>query len=171
RAAIHDLDDRYNFADVEQSVYDLAILFESTFTGDLEKAFDLSEESRCRTLLAQLQGSRAQISSAAKTNLPAISPLQLKEIRSRMPDGIEVVEYSLLDTKLLTWVVSKERFDSVVTDIDEKHLGQEIREFVDLLGRPVREDELDRLNDLSKELYGLLFMPVERMLDGKQLII
>src|SRR5262249_28821273 len=71
RSAIVDLDNRYNFADVEQSVYDLAIQFETTALGNHERAFNLSESSRARTLFEQVVRNRAKRSLLAGEDSPS----------------------------------------------------------------------------------------------------
>lgn len=164
RSRIIEESNRNNFFDLEQNVYDVAIDFEFTAMNDAERAFDYSERNRARSLLeAMSHGQRVtRGQEGPDLNLAATtSPLGARELRERLPDKVQLVQYAVLDSKLLIWVVSKRDLRAVAQEISARQLDEKIRTFVDAIAKkePVETESA------AKDLYGVLIAPIEALLD------
>jgi CHAT domain-containing protein len=171
RAKIKEEKNRNSFFDLEQSVYDVAIDFEYSKDQDYEKAFDYSEVSRARSLLDMISrvadvkgdaGPNVVISSVAQ-------PLTLREIRERMPAEVQILQYAVLDDKLLVWVISKTRFQIAEKKVDSKSLTEKVLHYSKSVSTsPGSETEEPRREGM--ELYQILISPVESLLEKEKQI-
>jgi CHAT domain-containing protein len=156
---------RNSFFDMQQSVYDVAINFEYSRTHDSQKAFEYSEVSRGRSLLDLINAS-AKALSKDDPDLVISSvrqPLDLKGIRERMPEQAQILQYAVLDDKLLAWVISKAGFETVEQKIDARSLTDKVVSYCQLLStRPDTDSE--ELHRQGMELYDILIKPVASLL-------
>jgi CHAT domain-containing protein/lipoprotein NlpI len=160
------------YFDNEQSVYDLAIDFESSRADDPRRAFEYSELSRARTLLDLLRGGGQVIEKEYGPDLRARSgavPLSLPEIQERMPDEAQILQYAVLDDKLLIWFVAKNEFAVETVNIDSKSLNVEVASYLKNVGSPDDADDSEASNN-SRTLYDLLIRPVEGHLRRDRLL-
>ncbi|MCA1633611.1 MAG: CHAT domain-containing protein [Acidobacteria bacterium] len=171
RAKILETRNRYSFFDAEQGVYDVAIDYEFSAKGDKAKAFDHSEHCRARSLL-----DLAEAGERRHEGLPAAGPLPsasagldgLAEIQRQMPDGAQLVQYAVLNDKLLIWFVSGARFEGFQQPISARALEEKVTNYLRLL-HARSEGEEERLRRAAGELYDLLIGPVAPLLDGSKL--
>ena len=170
REKILEEQERTGFFDTEESVYDIAVQFEAD-NGRPEQAYDYAETSSSRSLLdwlqkgANLSGEPEKIKILLRENA---SPLSLSDIRAKMPDGVQLVQYSVLENKLLIWLVSKEKFVVVPVELRSAELREKIEEYTRLLKQkndPAAQADVRRM---SKELYSILISPVLDELDPAQ---
>ncbi len=166
RSQILEGDNRNHFFDTEQSVYDLAIDFEYSRMNNVERAFEYSEASRARSLL-DLVNSQAQISDkTGESDLVFRSlaqPLTLREVQGRIPNRAQIVQYAVLDDKLLIWLVSKTTFSIFESKTGEEQLALKIRKYLQAVsGKSYTHAEATQD---AKELFEILIRPVERSLD------
>lgn len=165
---------RNKFFDTGQNAYDIAVDFQYSRKKDPAKAFNYAEASRARSLLdlkstgAQLTGDRQnpelQISNSA-------SSLKLNQIQEQLPQQSQLVQYSVLDDKVIIWVVTKDNLKSGHTVITRGELDEKIRKFSQMLAHPDSKQN-EELNNLAKELHTILIKPVESYLDsGRQIAI
>lgn len=154
------------FFDTEQSIYDIAADFEYG-RSRYEEAYNYTEISNSRSLLDWLQKG-AKISGDDQ-NLEILleenaNPLTLTEIRERMPEQVQILQFSVLENKILIWLVSKEKFVVVPVSIQSIELRKKVENYVDLLKR---HDEVAQENaqQLARELYDLLISPISNYLD------
>lgn len=165
---------RNKFFDTGQNAYDIAVDFQYSRKKDLARAFDYAEAYRARSLLdlkstgAQLTGDRQnpelQISNSA-------SSLKLNQIQEQLPQQSQLVQYSVLDDKVIAWVVTKDGLKSGHTMIRRGELDEKIRKFSRMLALR-NSNQNDELNNLAKELHTILIKPVESYLDrGRQIAI
>jgi CHAT domain-containing protein/Flp pilus assembly protein TadD len=153
---------RNSFFDTSQEAYDAAIRFAYSSLGDPGLAFEYSEISRARSLLDLI----------AK---PTARPLTLAEAQSRLPKDAQIVQYTVLDDTLITWVISPGQTPGKIT-----HVGQPIAASVltDKVGRYIRlvNSKPGPLEPApmreAEELYDILIKPVRRLLKyDKQICI
>jgi len=165
---------RNKFFDTGQNAYDIAVDFQYSRKQDWAKAFYYAEASRARSLLdlkstgAQLTGDvrnpELQISNSA-------SSLKLSQIQEQMPQQSQLVQYSLLDDKVIAWVVTKDNLKSGHTMISRGELDEKIQKFSRMLAHP-DSNQNEELNNLAKDLHTILIKPVESYLDtGRQIAI
>ena len=149
RGKILEQANKSSFSDAEQDVFDVATDFNYSILKDSESAFDYSERSRARSLLDSTEnGARVA---------------RLAEIRDRMRDGAQVVEYAALENRLLIWVVSKSDFRTVEVGVTLQELSDSVRDYVQAVKNPRGDDDL--ATQRAKKLYALLVQPVEPFLD------
>lgn len=167
RAKILEEDNRRHFFDTEQSVYDLAIDFEYSRMHDSAKAFAYTEASRSRSLL-DLVNSNARVSK--DLNHPDIvfgslsEPLELSEVQARMPSQAQIVQYSVLNDKLLIWFVSRNNFQTVESKTAQTDLNQKVLAYQQALFSASQSQTQNPVED-AKQLFEILIKPVERFLD------
>jgi len=170
RSTIVEGDNRNSFFDIQQSVYDLAIDFEYSRLNDPRKAFQYSEDSRARSLLDSVSG-HTDISEKQTPDISFESvtqPLTLTEIQERLPDKAQVVQYGVLNEKVLIWVVSKDHFATVEKRIPQRELQKKVVDYL----RVVRASNgtTEELKSRAKELFDVLIKPAESLLDGNKTV-
>ncbi len=155
REKITEEKEKTSFFDNGITIYDIAL--ERQFEkGDLSASFNLSELSSSRSLIERL----GENLGAGPPN----RPLPIEQIRTRMPAGIQLVKYSVLEKKILIWIVSKEIFTVTSVDVDSTVLLQKVDQYVSLLKDGPLSDP-DVLKKSSRELYNLLIAPIRKQLN------
>jgi CHAT domain-containing protein len=170
RQKIRETSNRHSFFDNEQSVYDLAIDFAYTDRNDPERAFDYSERCHARSLLdlKHVGEQRRDVRAAGETPAaPSFEPVGLQEIRARMPEQAQLVQYAVLNDKLLIWFVSKTRVESFRQDISAGELGEKVVNYLRLVSSPSKSNEREERRQ-AEELYQVLVAPVESLLDRQK---
>jgi CHAT domain-containing protein len=165
---------RVSFFDVEQSVFDLAIQFEFVTMKDPVRAFSYSELSRGRSLgdALHLKAEVLMKSYGPDLRLPTVTnSLSLSELQEKMPEGAQILQYAVLDDRLIMWIVTKAGIHHVEVGVSSQLLTQKVRDYLALVStRPSGEpsDYLARAEDL----YRILVVPAEPFLDkGKFLCV
>jgi CHAT domain-containing protein/Flp pilus assembly protein TadD len=150
------------FFDTGQNTYDLAIDFQISRRTDEWKAFDYAESARARSLLALTTSGGSPGGDATKPDLKVYansSSLKLKEIQERLSPQVQLLEYAVLDDKVIIWLLTKDRRDYAQAEISRLELNENIRSYVKAL-RSRDASPTDKIN-LGKELYGKLIAPIE----------
>ena len=154
RTAIREDDSRQAFFDNEQVVFDAAI--ENAIKRlDSPGAFAYAEVSRARSLLDFVESGRS-IAEVEKDFASVASPLSLEEIRARLPEQVQFVQYAVLPDKLAIWVVSKTRFDLVEKQITAAELENKIEAYQAAIMD--KESPAD-IKQAGQDLYQLLIPP------------
>jgi CHAT domain-containing protein/regulator of sirC expression with transglutaminase-like and TPR domain len=173
RDKIFEEDNRDAFFDAEQSIYDIAIGFEYSRMNSPEEAFEYSESSRARSLLDLMHSDARVLTKGVEPDLifnGVTHSLSLAEIRQRMPDQTQVMQFALLEDRLLIWVVSKNSVSSVAVPVTRKELQEKVRDYLQLLSSPAGS-EADA-SSRARELHDILIKPAEHFLEeGKQVYI
>jgi CHAT domain-containing protein len=166
---------RNTFFDVEQTVVDAAIDFEYSRMNNADQAFNYSNSSRARSLLDLLNADKDEM---AKVREPDIKFQSVSEapslaiIKDQLPDETQVVQYVVLENKLLIWVISRNDAQVKMHPISRKELNEKLLRYLNIISHPPKADELQEESLLAKELYAILIQPVETLLDKrKQLCI
>ena len=163
---------RNSFFDKQQDVYDLAIRYEFERMRDPVLAFEYSEESRARSLLELLQqGAEVldkdrtpDLSLSADTN-----PLTLAEIQNGLPAEAQVLQYAVLEDRLLIWVVTKAGVHVAETGVREQELTEKVRAYLAAASAPPTTEDAG-LAARAADLYLLLIAPAEPFLDRTKLL-
>jgi tetratricopeptide (TPR) repeat protein len=161
RQKILEVRSRDAFFDAGQGVYDAAADFAYARRRDARAAFDFAERSHARTLLDLLRtGAEAVDGPAGRDVKLALTtePLRLEEIQARMPERAQILQYHVLEDKLLVWLVSRGRVESRSVPVKRTELEGKVKAYVKL----VRDGADDAATGAAaKELYGLLVAPIE----------
>ncbi|HVE55344.1 MAG TPA: CHAT domain-containing tetratricopeptide repeat protein, partial [Pyrinomonadaceae bacterium] len=157
-------DDRNTFFDNEQSVYDLAIEHEMR-GNNFERAYNYTEASSSRSLLDWLvKGTEDDFKNPA-------APLDINQIREAMPPEVQILQFRVLDKKVLIWLISKEKAVSFSSEIDANELKTKTEKYLKLIETNDPQNE-DAVTTLSREFYNLLIAPARLFLDeSKQICI
>lgn len=158
RATIREDNSRQAFFANEQNVFDAAIT-NAIKEHDSEAAFSFVEKSRARSLLDFVESGKA-IAEVEKEFGSVSRPLSLSEIRARLPNEVQLVQYAVLPDKLAIWVVSKTRFDLIEKPIAAAELQTKIDAYQSSI---VGKESADMVKQAGRELYELL---IPQALDG-----
>ncbi|HEX8846798.1 MAG TPA: CHAT domain-containing protein [Pyrinomonadaceae bacterium] len=163
---------RNTFFDVEQSIYDSAIDFAQSRKRNEQLAFEYSELSRARSLLDAIRRSAqaAEREDSTEVHLPSTStPLTLSDIQQRMPEQAQIVQYAVLEDKLLIWVVTQANILTREVPLGSVELSEQVRGYLRIVNRPsaATDAEVERS---AKELYRVLIKPIEPLLDKTKLL-
>jgi CHAT domain-containing protein len=170
RQKIVEESNRNKFFDAGQKIYDIAVDF--TWKSDAVQAFNYAEQSRARALFEMM---RAGFSVANNGDSPEIElraetkPLSRTEIQARLPEQAQLLEYAVLDNRLVMWVVKNSSIESEVTLISADDLERLTRSYVQSLTQPSQTDRAEVLQT-GKELYANLIEPVEKYLDRSRVL-
>lgn len=168
RKRITEESQRLSFFDAEQEVYDVAINYESSVEKDFVKALGYSEQSRARSLLDAVERGQ-KTNNARGLRSPIVTlPLTVEEIQKRMPAAAQIVQYAVLDNKVVIWIVTPVNVECEETPIDARELTAKVNAFLDVVDHPA--DEAYNA-DRGKELYRLLVQPIEHHLDQSKFLL
>jgi len=158
--------ERNSFFNNEQSVYDIAVAHELRHERR-ERAYNYLEASNSRSLLDWLQ--KGATVKEDRKNIEIIfnenaKPLDFNEIRARMPERVQILQYAVLEDKVAIWLISKNNTEFVSTEIEAGKLSQKVQTYVQLLAanNDAKQAEADIL---GRELYNLLISPIASRLD------
>jgi CHAT domain-containing protein len=135
---------------------------------------DASESPRLRQEIEAAQKAYADfLTEVRKENkeqasLINVEPLTLKQIQTLLDPGVTMLEYFVVRTAVLLWVVEKESIRFVNIPIARTDLVSKVtalRENVFQLG------EKEKLKASSQELYKLLIEPALQHVRGKELLV
>lgn len=161
---------RNTFFDAEQSIYDLAIDFAQTRKQNPQLAFEYSELSRARSLLDAMRRSTqvAEGGDSPELHLSSNStPLTLTDIQRRMPEQAQIIQYAVLDDRLLIWVVTRTNISTREVTLNSDALNEKVRGYLRAMLSTHMEAEAARD---AKELYDILIKPIEPLLDKTKVL-
>jgi CHAT domain-containing protein/Tfp pilus assembly protein PilF len=172
REKIHEERNRNAFFDAGQDIYDLAIDFALSKLNDKEKAFNYAEDSRARALLDLIHTAPQLIDKGHGPDIqmmPGVNPQALGSIRDSIPSGVTVVEYAMLEDKLVIWVAARGKLDVEVKPVTASDLNREVVSYATNLAH---NGDAAAANDSAVNLYRTLIEPVEKYLGaGDELCI
>ena len=167
RENIQEEQNRNTFFSVEQDVYDAAINFEYSKRNNNRAVFEYSEKSRARSLLDLINNARARAAGGQQLKPNPILPLNVEEARQRLPEHTQLIEYSVLDDKVLICLVSKSEFRVEEARIGLNDLTDRVLNFRRSILRLTSEPSSE-----SQSLYDLLIKPINLSpTKGKQICI
>ncbi len=150
---------RLTFDEQRRDVYEAAIEFEF---GRSEMEAARSYTGRYRTkLLTETVAQYASVDEGVAERVAGN-----REGPGDIGDG-RVVEYTVLNDRILTWVRSRDAIVSRSYEISREDLQQKVGRFLSLMSNFEQSDELDAV---SRDLYGLLIGPVADLVEGAESI-
>ncbi|MBK9315600.1 MAG: CHAT domain-containing protein [Acidobacteria bacterium] len=158
---------RNTYFDTEQSVYDIAIDFAFSRLKDGRLAYDYSEDSRARSLQDAISKAPKVILSRLGPDLyltGSYNPVKLSDIRKKIPNQAQILQYAVLKDRLIIWVVSRDNFRMMKVDVSSDDLKRKTFEYLKLISQPADSD-LNEIQEKAKELYNWLIAPAEPFLD------
>ena len=173
RKKIIEESNRDKFFDNGQDTYDLAINFAYS-RQEYERAFEYAEASRARSLFEMMNNRSVPVkgSEGAELNLKAeTKPLRLSEIQKQMPDGTQLLEYAVLNDKVLMWVVTRSSLKGGQTLVTSSDLDRTVHRYLELLSQAiVAPHTLEEIHREGKRLHNMLIGPIEQSLN-KNLVL
>ncbi|HRH40777.1 MAG TPA: CHAT domain-containing protein, partial [Pyrinomonadaceae bacterium] len=163
RQKIYEESNRNSFFDTEQGIYDVAIDFACSQLNDEVQALSYAEINRARSLLDLLQTDKLSIDDKAvpEISLKSMnSPQEISKLQSQIPENSQILEYSVLDNKIISWVITKESIKSEKSEISADELHQKVKNYLDALN-----SNNVNLKNQAVELYQILIAPNEKYLD------
>lgn len=164
---------RDSFFDAEHEIYDVAIGFAEGVENDKVKAFEYSEQSRARSLLDAVErGATLQRKHGeSDLHLPFVSrSLSFIELQKKIPPNVQIVQYAVLDDKLVIWAITQTTIDSAVRPLAAPALTKKVSAFLkSVTQQPIPGNSFDR--ELSTDLYNTLISPIERQLDKSKVLV
>lgn len=104
RRQVQDRDFRISYFDQAEAAFDTMVLFQAERRGRSSAALDYVERARARALLDSV------VSVTATLAVPE-RPLTADAIQERLPEGVALIEYAVLNDRLLVWTVQRSRID------------------------------------------------------------
>lgn len=166
RRKIREEQNRNTFFDGEQDVYDLAVDFEYS-RDNLEAAFNYAESSRARSLLDEVTRSRGP---AGLFKPAASQPLTRAELRERLPADLQLVQYAVLQDRVLIWVLRNGLSETFQSPVSASTLGAIVGEYLSILPKG-DADSIERERRLAAQLYDWLFARLEGYLDPEKEVV
>lgn len=172
RSKLTSEDQRNTFFDVEQSIYDLSMDFARSNKQDERQAYEHSEVSRARSLADAMREGTQMLESDDGPELrlpPTVSPLKSFDIQQRIPEQTQIVQYAVLDKKLIIWVVTRSRLSSQEVTVDAQTLNQQVNDYLLRVQEPSASKTAETAR-AAKGLYEILIKPIESWLDKTKLL-
>lgn len=166
RSKILEESNRNTFFDSEQSIYDMAIGFEYFKKGDEGKAFQYCERSRGRSLADLMKTGIRLVNSPDGADVKfneTSAPMGREDIQRGLPDESEILQYAVLKSQTIIWLVKKTRIHHVTVSISAEDLNPRVKNFLRLIAG-ASDSESDELSSESNDLYDILIKPVEDLL-------
>lgn len=176
RAKILEENNKNIFFDTEQNVYDAIIDFEylkkDSLPESAQTAFELSERSRARYLLDLINLDVQITNTSYSSDKNFESKIKgLSEIQTNLSDNTQILQYALLEKKILIWVISNKEFHCTSYDISDAVFNERVINYLDLIKNP-STNALEKFLHESEFLYNILISPVEQWLNkSKQICI
>ncbi len=169
RAEIGEPAHRLSFFDQLQTqgiyyVYIARLLRAALDTGDCEhaeRAFDVCERRRARSLLDALAGS-------AVPDRPVLAPISLRDTRMELlGKETALVKYSVHADAVHVWTLTDEAWTAEALPVSGLDLREQVREIRQL----IEHGDLVAFARAAHSLYRLLLAPSERLLEGRENLI
>lgn len=162
RERIYEEDQRSGFLSTRVDVYDIATDLEFR-RNNVEAAYKYAEMASSRALLDRMKrGASSEPDGPTKSEIIMSSsarPASLSEVRERMPAEVQILQFSILENKLLIWVISKDAFSLVDVNISANDLLHKVGKFREHVIAGA-DDEAQSNSQLERELYDILIGPV-----------
>ena len=171
RQQINEESNRNTFFETEQTVYDTVIDFEASRMNKPELALQYLQDSRGRSLLDLLKKEARAVPDALDPEIvfrSVTQPASVEEIKEKLPEHAQLVQYAVLEDKVLIWVISRHEIMLKQSNVSRRVLNDTIQRYLAAISKP--SDDREPETALAKQLYELLIQPIETLLDNKRLI-
>lgn len=170
RSKILEESNREPFFDTEQDIYDVAIDYEFS-RKNFQTAFEYSERARARSLLDLASNEAKLIGGSHGPDIrfkSARAPQNFEELKTGLPAEAQVVQYSVLEDKLVIWLISHDDFVHEEKDIPFVELNERLLRYLKLVSYP--SQNTDELTQDGSALYDILIKPIEPSLRKDKLL-
>ncbi|MFY9571016.1 MAG: CHAT domain-containing protein, partial [Blastocatellia bacterium] len=165
REGIEERDERSNFLDASQAVFDQLILLNQGALARHAEAFDFSEQSRARTLLDEFSLARGADTFSSAQHRE--KPLKLSEVQRALPPDLRLLAYSVTSERTYMFLVTRDGMEVAESPVTTEILDRLVQEYVSEI-----RSKGDEVSAKGKALYRYLIAPVkEQLADGKKLCI
>jgi CHAT domain-containing protein/tetratricopeptide (TPR) repeat protein len=162
------------FFDREQDTYDLAIDFTYDRLRDARRAFDYSEICRARNLRELVEHGAEVMHSHGGLDLrpnemrfsKGASLLDATEIQRQMPEQVQIVQYAMLEKKLVIWVITPTRFFTKPVEVEASKLS----ELVTTALRQINQRDQAGATASLRSLHSFLVEPIKEELDRNKVL-
>ena len=172
RERISEESNRDKFFDAGQSTYDIAIDFASK-KNHTEQAFAYAEASRARSLFEMMRTGVRVVESNGESEIKlgvTSKPLLPAQIQGLLSEKTQLLEYSVLDDKVIMWVVTRSSMKTGYSSISAADLERQTQSFVTALSQPGKTNR-DDITQEAQELHAMLIAPVEKYINRDLLLI
>ncbi len=142
--------------------FDKMIELQTTKLGRPDRGLEYSERGRRRAFLDAW--ARASLAQASRMKPPVWESFDPVRLRTGLPPDVAVLEYSLLDNHLLSWVVTRSGVKMLTLNVRRQDIVRRIHDLERGLAR-------DAAPQASHELYDLLVRPAAPLLGGASRLI
>jgi CHAT domain-containing protein len=170
RKNIREESNRNSFFHEEQNIYDIAIDFAQSRLGNAERALDYLELSRSRSLLDASRRSREIIDDPDLPELliETAPPIEMADLKPRLPQQAQLLEYAALKDKLLIWLITKDApIESEVVPVSLDDLTGRVDGYLAAISQSPTGDEA-KWQGRGRELYDLLIRPFAARIDERR---
>ncbi len=170
RRSIQEESNRDSFFDQEQGIYDIAIDFAYSRLRDEQQAFNYAEHSRARSLLDLWQGGWRMVVSTETPDLKITTqapPLSGQEVVQAMPAQTQLLEYAVLEDKIIGWVVTDAGIVSRVIPVTKTALNERVQRYMEFISHPPKMLD-EQWQGAATSLYEVLIQPLESLLDRQK---
>ena len=172
RPRILEESNRNSYFDLAQSTYDLAIDFTLAHLHDSRTAFNYSEASHGRSLLDLLTAGGKVITSGAGPDVRVdgvAHPLNLTDIQRRLPERSQILQYSVLENRVIAWVISRDSVECAYQAVTIAEIREAVAAFLTAITK--RSDGTDQeVAGRGRALYDILIKPVKALLRPDALV-
>ncbi len=148
----------------ENTIFETAIEWEFE-RGNYEESYNYNEEASARSLLDLVKRSKKSVESNENPEVFAIAkPLKFAQIQPNIPENIQLLQYTVLDNKVLIWLVSKDKFIVKKVQMSSEDLQNKVEQFIRLTLEDKKEVSAET-TQLSKEIFSILIKPIYQELD------
>lgn len=164
---------RNRYFDLAQSTYDIAADFAYSRSNDTRVAFEYSEGSRARSLLDLMHAGGRVVAGREGPALRVkglAQPLNLAEIQRRLPERCRVLQYSVLENNLISWLISKHAVETTRQAVTVAELTEQVTAFVNAITKTTERNRQEELSERGQRLYQLLIAPIKAHLPADDVL-
>ena len=151
---------RLTFDPMRRDAYEAAIAFELD-QGDLDRAWRYTQRYRAKLITEML----AQYSPTEEGFADRVS---IATRNNPLPEGVTVLEYTMLEDRLLVWVTSSDGLVARQYLIPRNSLTAKVQRFLDLLEAQSSSGEV---REVAEELHRTLIGPVADLVTETETIV
>lgn len=107
-----------------------------------------------------------------------VSPASPDEIQKKLPEGLQIIAYYLSDDAFYAWVIDRNNIEAVKKDVSRQKILDLIKSFrnsvftkTEKRGLTVTAKPAEGISYAHRDLYEMLFSPVEKYLVSNKVII
>ena len=130
------------------------------------EALNIVERARARELLEEVARPGSGSANSGSPASPPEGPLQAGQITARLPTGVVVIEYAVLNDRLLIWLLRKEGVRFRQVSVSRQRLKESVADFLDALHHPPGKGGAAR-DGLSR----ILIDPIAEFLGDDELLV